>query len=106
MQTIRDVLKTRDTYWVDAEDSVRAAVRYLCERKTGAVAVMSGGELVGMFSERDVLHRVVNAGLDPETCKVRDVMSTNLITIACNDEIHMAKSVMYKNRPPPDRARQ
>lgn len=98
MQTIRDVLKTRDTYWVDAGDTVRSAVRYLCERKTGAVAVMSGGELVGMFSERDVLHRVVNAGLDPDRTLVSEVMSTNLISIRSDDEIHMAKAVMYQNR--------
>jgi CBS domain-containing protein len=98
MQLIRDVIQPRDVYWIEVDDTVRKAVHYLCERKTGAVAVKEGDELAGIFSERDLRHRVVNAGLDPETTKVSDVMSSQLIFIRLDDEIHMAKATMYKNR--------
>jgi predicted transcriptional regulator len=98
MQTVRDILKRRDTYWVDAGDTVKAAVKYLCERKTGAVAVKDGDDVVGVFSERDLMHRVVNEGLDPAKVKVREVMSSRLIAIGVDDEIHLAKAQMYKNR--------
>ncbi|MBI1318185.1 MAG: CBS domain-containing protein [Candidatus Hydrogenedens sp.] len=98
MQTIRDVLKRRDTYWVEAGDTVRSAVRYLCERKTGAVAVKEGDEVVGVFSERDLMHKVVNEGRNPDKITVRDVMTSRLISIGIDDEIHLAKAQMYKNR--------
>lgn len=98
MQLIRDVIQPRDVYWVDGEDTVRQAVHYLCDRKTGAVVVKAGDELAGIFSERDLMHRVVNAGLNPDEVNVKDVMSTQLIHIRLDDEIHMAKATMYKNR--------
>ncbi len=97
MQTINDIVQPRDTYWVDADDTIRQTVHYLCERKTGAVAVKDGDHVAGIFSERDLMHRVVNAGLDPETTTVREVMSDRLIFIDADAEIHLAKSKMFQN---------
>ena len=97
MQKISDVLRPRDTYWINAEDTVRQAVRYLCDRKTGAVAVRNGEDIVGVFSERDLMHRVVNKGRDPNLLAVKDVMSEDLIFIHADDEFHMAKAKMFKN---------
>lgn len=96
MKLISDVIKPRDVYWVDAEDTVRQAVSYLCERKAGAVAVQFGDELVGVFSERDLLHRVVGAGLNPDNVKVRDVMSPDPVCIPYDDTVQMAKALMFK----------
>ena len=98
MQIINEVIKPRDIYWVSADDTVRQVVHYLCERKTGAVVVKEGDEVVGMFSERDLMHRVVNKGDNPDDVLVRDVMSTSLIYIHIDDEIRMAKAKMFKNR--------
>ena len=97
MQTVKEVIKPRDVYWINAGDTVRQAVRYICERKTGAVVVKEGDQVVGVFSERDLMHRVVDQGLNPDDVVVRDVMSPNLIYIHIDDEIHMAKGKMYKN---------
>jgi CBS domain-containing protein len=96
MQTLSDIIKPRDIYWIDANDSVAQAVHYLCERKTGAVAVKSGEEVVGVFSERDLMHRVVNEKRDAAATRVRDVMSTRLFSISLEDEIHHAKAMMFK----------
>ena len=98
MQTVRDILKERDSYWVNANDTVQQAVHYLCERKTGAVAVKDNDDVVGVFSERDLMHRVVNEGLDPREITVKQVMSTRLISVSVDDEIHAAKAHMFKNR--------
>lgn len=98
MHRISDVIKPRDVYWISPNDTVRQAVRYMCERKTGAVALKEDDQVVGVFSERDVLHRVVNQGLDPETTLVRDVMSSSLFYIHVDDEIRMAKAMMFRNR--------
>lgn len=96
MQKVSDVIKPRDIYWVSTEDSVRQAVHYLCERKTGAVAVKDGENVVGVFSERDLMHRVVNACLDLDTVRVGQVMTADPISVGLEDEIHHAKAVMFK----------
>jgi CBS domain-containing protein len=97
MRRISDVIKPRDIYWIEAGDTVRQAVKYLCERKTGAVAVKEGDEVVGVFSERDLMKRVVREGLNPDETFIRDVMSKNLIFIGLDDEIHLAKARMFKH---------
>jgi CBS domain-containing protein len=96
MQMISDVIKPRDIYWVSADDSVRQAVHYLCERKTGAVAVKEGDQVVGIFSERDLMHRVVNACLDLDAVPVRQVMTVDPISVRIDDEMRHAKAVMFK----------
>lgn len=96
MQMISDVIKPRDIYWVSADDSVREAVHYLCERKTGAVAVKEGDQVVGIFSERDLMHRVVCACLDLDAVQVRQVMTADPISVRIDDEIRHAKAVMFK----------
>lgn len=96
MQMISDVIKPRDIYWVSADDSVRQAVHYLCERKTGAVAVKDGDQVVGIFSERDLMHRVVNERLDLDAVQVRQVMTSDPISVRIDDEMRHAKAVMFK----------
>jgi len=95
---ISDVIKPRDIYWISVDDTVEQAVRYMCERKTGAVAVKGTDSVEGVFSERDLMHRVVNAKLDPAATGIRDVMSTSLMFIHLDDEIRMAKAMMFKNQ--------
>jgi CBS domain-containing protein len=58
---------------------VRDAARLMAERKIGAVPVLDGERLAGIFSERDVLTRVVAAGCDPDATPVGDVMSSELV---------------------------
>lgn len=96
MQTIGDVIKPRDIYWVSADDSIRQTVRYICERKTGAVAIKEGEDVVGVFSERDLMHRVVNAGIDMDSTTVKEVMSSDPYSVSMEDEIRFAKAVMFK----------
>ncbi len=96
MNKISDVIKPRDVYWVDAEDTVLQVVHYLCERKSGAVAVKYQDQLVGVFSERDLMHRVVVMGLDPAKVKVRDVMTPDPVCIPIDDTVQMAKALMFK----------
>lgn len=96
MQMISDVIKPRDIYWVSADDTIRQAVHYLCERKTGAVAVKEGEDVVGIFSERDLMHRVVNASLDIDAVQVRHVMTRDPISVQLTDEMRHAKAVMFR----------
>ena len=87
MKTIGSLVKNsaRDLYTISADNTVYAAVRYMTERNIGAATVVDGPRVVGLFSERDLMKRVVAEGRDPFTVLVRDVMTTDL-TIASPDE--------------------
>jgi len=61
--------------------TIAEAVHEMNEHRVGCVLVMDGGRLIGIFTERDVLRRVVGAGVDPKAGRVADVMSRNVFTI-------------------------
>jgi CBS domain-containing protein len=67
---------------VTASATVADAVRVMNDKKIGSVLVVDGGRLTGIFTERDVLSRVVGAGVDPCTTRVSAVMTVHLETIA------------------------
>jgi CBS domain-containing protein len=67
MIQIADLIEGKPLIHVQATDKVRDAARTMTEKNIGAVAVLdSGGVLVGLFSERDLMTRVVTPGLDPD----------------------------------------
>jgi len=66
---------------VSERASVMDAVRMMHEEHIGAVAVVDGGRLKGIFSERDLMNRVVLVRRDPDSTPVRDVMTSPVITI-------------------------
>lgn len=65
--------------------TVRDAARVMTERHIGAVLIAVDGRLQGIFTERDVLARVVAAGLDPDDTVLGGVMTPNPDTVAPND---------------------
>jgi CBS domain-containing protein len=78
-KTIGGVVLGREIYHIRVEDTVREAARYMTERRVGAVAVLDGTRLAGILSERDIMSRVVATRLDPDTTRVRDVMTRDLV---------------------------
>jgi CBS domain-containing protein len=76
--TIKDILAKKDptVVSVSPDATVQAAAETMNQVRVGAVVVLDGDRLVGMFTERDVLTRVVAAGRDPAQTPVKDVMST------------------------------
>ena len=97
MKRLKEMLRGREQHWVDAKSTVRDAVRYLCDHKMGAVLVKAGDEAVGVFSERDLMCRVIDAGLDCDAVLVEEVMRRNPIKIHIDDDIVMAKALMQMN---------
>jgi CBS domain-containing protein len=85
MRTIKSILGDRETITVEPTMSVTAVARVMADRQIGAVPVTDAGRLVGIFSERDILTRVVAAGKDPQTTRVAEVMSTGLVVADVND---------------------
>jgi CBS domain-containing protein len=81
---------------VKPDATVMEAVRTLSEESIGAVVVISGNRLVGIFSERDLMLRVVWEKRDPERTYVRDVMTSPVETIARDSSVDEALKVMLE----------
>jgi len=91
MITIRHVVCDREPYSVRDTASAMDAAEYMASRNIGAVCVLDEqGKLCGIFSERDLLNRVVVRKLDPSSVPVRDVMSEPRAVIDCKDSPHDA----------------
>lgn len=84
MATLRDILarKGPGVVTVHPTDTVLQAATIMNERGIGGLLVVDGGEPVGIFTERDVLRRVVAAGRDPSATRVSEVMTTPVTTSA------------------------
>jgi CBS domain-containing protein len=91
MITIRRVVCDREPYFVPDTATALDAAEYMASRNIGAVCVLDGEEkLCGIFSERDLLKRVVVHKLDPAGTPIRDVMSEPRAVIECGDTPHEA----------------
>ncbi|MBN2973159.1 CBS domain-containing protein [Roseomonas aeriglobus] len=90
--------KGHDVATIDADASVGDAVRLLADKRIGAVPVMEGGTVAGVFSERDVIRYLANDGADVLDRPVRAVMTTPVETIAPGEPVLGALSVMTHRR--------
>jgi len=83
---IRDVIRDREPYSMKATASVMEAAEFMAQRKIGAVCVMDdAGKLIGVFSERDLLNRVVVQKHDPAAMKLGEVTSPLRAVIHCDE---------------------
>ena len=94
---ICDLIKNQDTYQADIRQTVLETVRAMVERNIGAVPVLHNGRLVGIFSERDLMKRVVAEGRDPRSTSLAEVMTDDPFTISLNEELGNCTSVMRRN---------
>jgi len=78
---VKDLIKNRQTYTVQDNVTVLEVAKFLVEHNIGAVPVLHDKKLVGIFSERDIMKRVVAEGRDPRTTKVSDIMTKDPATV-------------------------
>ena len=95
MSGVRDILQNRELFHVEENDTVASVVRRMAEIHVGAILVLEGEQLRGVFSERDLMRRVVLERLDPELTPVKDVMSTNIATIDETASLEDAMEAMH-----------
>jgi CBS domain-containing protein len=79
MENIKELLAQRQLYTVTKEATIKDVVFYMAEKGVGLVPIMESGKLVGVFSERDLVKRVIAKNKSLDETKVEDVMSTKLI---------------------------
>jgi CBS domain-containing protein len=91
MMLIRDVIRDREPYSMKASATVQEAAEFMASRNVGAVCVVDeSGKLLGVFSERDVLRRVVVQKRDPNSVNVGEVTSDLRAVIRCDETPHQA----------------
>ena len=83
--------------------TVREASRLMAEHGVGAVLVMAGSALEGIFTERDALNRVLAEGRDPDTTELSDVMTANVVTLgptaAAVDALRLMSEIGFRHLP-------
>jgi CBS domain-containing protein len=94
---ICDLIKNQDTYHAELGDTVLETVRAMVERNIGAVPVLHNGKLVGIFSERDLMKRVVAEGRDTRSTCMAEVMTDDPLTISMNDDLEECMMLMRRN---------
>jgi len=96
MKTIKQILsgKTKPLTTVAPSDTVQHAMELMRDRDIGAVMVVESNKLIGIFSERDCLHKVSSLGYDPRKTLVRHVMTTKVRYITLNMEVSQCLALM------------
>jgi CBS domain-containing protein len=90
MKTLRDIMRYGFLFTVDRQATVAEAVRIMTKNNVGIVSVLDGDKLVGVFSERDVVRRVVDRRLDPARTSVEEVMTADLVVADADEDYQLA----------------
>ena len=87
-------MSNRTIHYVQPNQTVFEAASYMVDCNVGAVPVLDDTKLVGIFSERDIMRRVVTEGRNPLTTHIAEVMSTDLRTVTPSASSEEAMCVM------------
>jgi CBS domain-containing protein len=94
---IHDLVKGRATHDVHEQQTVLEVARLMVAHNIGAVPVMRDGRLVGIFSERDLLKRIVAEGRDPKTTRVGEVMTPDPLVVEPDERVEHCMIVMKQH---------
>ena len=94
---IRSVIEPRKLVVAAPETNVAEAAKLMKRNRVGAVLIVEQGRLVGIFTERDAVFRVMARGRDPKSTALREVMTREPTTVAPEETFGHALLVMYEN---------
>jgi CBS domain-containing protein len=89
---------TTDPTSVVADNPVVEAARIMKEKDVGIVPVVEGGRLVGTVTDRDIAVRVVAEGKDPHSVRVREIASTDVVTVDPQQDLDEALRLMASHQ--------
>ena len=99
-ETLHTLLENKGhaVHTVEPASTVIDAVRKMNHERIGAVLVMDGDDLVGIFTERDVLCRIVDEGRNPDATLVADVMTTKPVVVTSTATVSEAMAIVSEKR--------
>ncbi|MES2770945.1 MAG: CBS domain-containing protein [Pseudomonadota bacterium] len=93
---IKEIIHQQSVLCVDESTLVQHAARLMSEQNVGSIMITHHGVLTGIFTERDLLNRVVAANRDPGNTKLAEVMTRNPQTINADRLFSYAMHLMYE----------
>lgn len=90
--------KGKQVYVTSPVQSIFDAIKTMQERKVGALLVVEDGKPVGIFTERDVLTRVVSRDFNPAETSVSEVMTKNLVAVCPDTTVQQAMAIITEKR--------
>ncbi len=96
-QPIKSLMERRKFLTAPPGTTVREASQLMAKKQVGAVLVVDAGHLIGIFSERDAVFRVIAKGLDPSKTPLVDVMTREPKTVGPNNTFGYAMTIMHEN---------
>jgi CBS domain-containing protein len=96
-QPVRSIMEPRKLLTAPPTTTVRTASEMMASKGVGAVLVVEDDRLLGIFSERDAVFRVIACGLDPAMTPLAQVMTPEPKTIKPNNTFGHAMTLMHEN---------
>ena len=97
MSLVRDIVYDRELFHVEEGCSVADVARRMADLHVGAIVVLSEDRLRGVFSERDLMKRVVVGGKDPASTPVSEVMTDDPLTVTPDDPLETCMTLMKRH---------
>jgi CBS domain-containing protein len=100
MRTVKDILRNKgtDVWSVAPGATVCDALTFMADKNIGAVLVMDGGELVGIFSERDFARKVDLLGKKPDDTPVSEIMTERVVYVQPGETVEECMALMTDKR--------
>ena len=96
-QSIRDLM-TANPCSIDVDKSVAYAAKMMRDEDVGLAPIVEGNRLVGTVTDRDIAIRVVAEGKDPESTKVTEIASNDLVTVDPQQDLDEALRLMAQHQ--------
>lgn len=94
---VRDVM-TPSVVTVSREDSAETAAKIMGRHGIGAVPVVSGEEICGILTDRDIVLRCISNGKDPKNCKAEEIMTSSVIKVGPDASVDQLAKEMRRNQ--------
>ncbi len=100
MERVRDILRDKGgvVHKTSPETTVSAAVEQMCAARVGALLVCQGMHPIGIFTERDLMTRVILAKRNPETTPIADVMTREVAVVSPDAPVREVMAIMTDKR--------
>ena len=102
-RTVAQLIRRKEVVNLAGSVTVREACRVMAKHHIGAVVVMAEGVLEGIFTERDALNRVLAEGRDPDTTRLSEVMTRDVVTLgpeaAAVEALRLMSEIGFRHLP-------
>ena len=95
---VGSLLNGQETISLSPQASVQESAELMSEHRVGAIPVIESGRLCGIFTERDLLNRVISKGLRPEKLRLEEVMTRDPITVNSDTSLVNSLTIMFDHK--------